>query len=206
MMKMANPNSILLNLDRELGEAIRTLIGQTAFGESTILVMEFMTNHKQELIDLWNNQGKDGQAIYDKWFKKWSMTKAEQVEAKERKEQEAFEKLKKSYLALNCPEDKAIDLATQFPDKDPFVVMGVLGYATQNSIGKERLDQQEQKQQEDKKEKLRNELAEINQAITEKEEYLKKTQIVDFKQKAEADLQSLKERREKLLSELSELG
>jgi hypothetical protein len=143
MSNLTNPNSISLNLDTELGQAIRTLIGQTPYGESTIFIKEFMEKHKDELIALWNSQGKNGNETFEKWFSKWSMTRDEQAEAKARKEAEAFENRRKQYLALNCSDDKAIELATQFPDKDPIDVIKIMSYANQTNLGTQKQNEKE---------------------------------------------------------------
>jgi hypothetical protein len=140
-----NKYSIPINPDAELGEAINHIIDVSGYGSATFLMKDFMEKYREQLIDFWNQQGKDGQAVFDKWFKKWSMTKAEQEEAKAKKEKEKSEKLKASYLALNIPEDKAVELASQFPDKDPLDVVKILGYAFQNKLDVEPEPQPESK-------------------------------------------------------------
>jgi hypothetical protein len=135
---MANINAIPINLDGELAESIMNLIDRQGYGYSTYLVKEFMEKHKDELIGFWNGQGKDGSKIYEKWFKKWSMTKAEQESVKAQKEKETHDKLVKSYLALNYEPEKAEELANAFPDKDPIEVVKILNYHIQNKPIEER--------------------------------------------------------------------
>src|SRR5208283_6146904 len=116
---MVNPNAISLNLDRELGEAITTLINQTSWGTSTYFVKLFMEKHEKELIKLWNKQGKNGQEIFDKWYEKWTLTKIEQAENKRLELKEKKDSLVKAYTLLGLDEETAKEYAENFPEKSP---------------------------------------------------------------------------------------
>ena len=116
---MPNPNAITLNLNTELGQAIKAIISKTDFGESMFIVQEFLINHKQELIELWNNQGKDGVKEWDKWHSKWSMTKTELNLMRQQEAQQKFIELSKKYELLGHPREEAVELAKSFPDEDP---------------------------------------------------------------------------------------
>jgi len=135
---MANTNAIPINLDGELAESIMNLIDRQGYGYSTYFVKEFMEKHKDELIAFWNGQGKDGNAIYERWFKKWSMTKSEQESVKTQKEKEKHDKLVKVYLALEYDSQKAEELASAFPEQEPLEVVKILNYHTQNKPIEER--------------------------------------------------------------------
>lgn len=129
---MPNPWAIPINLDAELGEAIKNLIARQGYGESTYFVKEYMEKHREELIKFWNGQGKDGQEIYDKWYSKWSMTKPQQDAKKKQKERANIENKKRSYIALGYSEDRAEELAEQFPKKNPTDVVKIMSYAQQS--------------------------------------------------------------------------
>jgi len=131
---MPNPNAIPLNLDTELGIAIKGIIPK-AYGDSTFIVKEFMEIHKEELVNFWNQQGKDGIIVFDKWYSKWSMTRDEQDNIRKQKEQEKHNQLVKQYLALGIPQEESEELANAFPDKDPIEVKKRKGYSEQKSIG-----------------------------------------------------------------------
>jgi hypothetical protein len=92
-----------------------------------------MEKHKDDLIAFWNGQGKDGNTIYDKWLKKWSMTKAEQDAVKTRKEREKYEKLITQYLGLGVDEKQAMELSSAFPDQNPIEVVKIRTYNIQNA-------------------------------------------------------------------------
>jgi hypothetical protein len=130
-----NPYSIPINLDKELGVAVFSLIDSSGYGKSTFIIKELMENHERALIKFWNKQGKDGKEIYEKWYAKWSMTEAEQTKQKKSKEQEALEGRKKAYLALGCQEEEATNLAEAFVDKDPCEVIKIRSYANQTGLG-----------------------------------------------------------------------
>lgn len=130
---MPNPYAISTFLDAELGEAINHIVDATGFGSATFLIKEFMEKHKDDLIAFWNGQGKDGNTIYDKWLKKWSMTKAEQDAVKTRKEREKYEKLITQYLGLGVDEKQAMELSSAFPDQNPIEVVKIRTYNIQNA-------------------------------------------------------------------------
>ena len=130
---MANNHGISTFLETELGEAFDSIIDSTGYGSATFLVKEFMEKHKDSMIEFWNKQGKDGNSVFDKWFKKWNMTKAEQGTLKAEKEKIAHDKLVKQYLLLGLHQQKAEEHATAFPDKDPCEVIRIETYALQNA-------------------------------------------------------------------------
>jgi phage-related minor tail protein len=153
---MANPYSISTFLDAELGEAINHIIDSTGYGSTTFIVKEFMEKHKDELIAFWDSQNKNGLEIWDKWFKKWSLTKAQQDAIKSLKEKEKHDKLVKQYLVLGRSKEESEEFAGAFPDRDPCEVIKIRNYNTQTEIGKEKLeDKREDKQDEKKREKER---------------------------------------------------
>jgi exonuclease III len=130
-----NKHSIPINPETELGEAIESIIFPQGYGTATFFVKEFMEKHRTELIDFWNRQGKDGNAIFEKWFKKWSMKKEEQDTIKVQKEKEAHDKLVKQYMALGISPEQAEEFAFAFPDGNPVEVIRIRTYSMQN--GKE---------------------------------------------------------------------
>ena len=129
---MANTNAIPINLDGELAEGIMNIIDQKGYGHSTFLVKDFMEKYREQLIAFWNGQGKNGLEIWERWFKKWSMTKAEQESIKAQKERDKHDKLVKQYMALAMEQPLAEELATQFPESDPFEVIKHRSYNIQN--------------------------------------------------------------------------
>lgn len=129
---MPNPYAIAIIPDSELGEAINNIINATGFGSATYLVKEFLEKHKDELIAFWNQQGKDGEAIYEKWLRKWSLTKAEQEAVKAQKEKTKRDKLIAQYQGLGVSSEQAEELATAFPEKDPIEVVKIRTYNIQN--------------------------------------------------------------------------
>lgn len=131
---LPNPYAIPLNLDAELGQAIKHVIDKTGYGYSTFIVKEFMEKHKDELLQFWDSQGKKGQAIFDKWFYKWSLSLEEQKEKREHEENEKLQQLATKYESLGCGKKQASRLARDFPTENPLTVMKTLTYANQNEI------------------------------------------------------------------------
>lgn len=128
-----NKYSIPINPDGELGEALEFIILPSGYGSATLLLKEFMEKHKSEMVDFWNKQGKDGNSVFEKWYAKWSMTKAQQKEIDNQKDKEAHDKLTKQYLLLGFSQQKADEHANAFPDKDPSEVVRIETYALQNA-------------------------------------------------------------------------
>jgi hypothetical protein len=129
---MANIHSISTFLETELGEAVDSIIDPSGYGSATFLIKEFMEKHKDELIDFWVKQGKDGKAVFDRLYGKWSMTKAEQEALKAEKEKEGHNKLVNQYVALGESKESSENLASLFPDSNPLDIVRGKAYNIQN--------------------------------------------------------------------------
>lgn len=150
---MANIHSISTFLETELGEAIDSIIDPSGYGSATFLVKEFMEKHKDELIAFWNKQGKDGQATFDRLYKKWSMTKAEQEASKAQKELEKHNKLIKQYEALGESKENGENFASLFPDSNPLDILRGKNYNTQNKPLEEKVETEKAKVEAEKQAK-----------------------------------------------------
>jgi len=150
---MANNHGISTFLETELGEAFDSIIDPTGYGSATFIVKEFMEKHKDEMIGFWNRQGKDGKTIFDRWYVKWSMTKAEQAEAKVKKELEKHNKTVNQYVALGETKESAENLASLFPDSDPLDILRGKNYNTQNKPLEEKQEAKEAKLEAEKQAK-----------------------------------------------------
>lgn len=144
-----NKYSIPINPDGELGEAIESIVLPSGYGSATFIVKEFMEKHKDELIDFWNKQGKDGNATFEKWFAKWSMTKDKQKALDSQKEKDEHDKLVKQYLVLGRTQDEAEEFATACPDKDPCEVIRIRNYNTQNKPLEAKVEAEKQEKEEE---------------------------------------------------------
>ncbi|MGD0202464.1 MAG: hypothetical protein ABSC20_00980 [Candidatus Bathyarchaeia archaeon] len=150
---MANNHSISTFLETELGEGFDSIIDPSGYGSATFLVKEFMEKHKDEFIAFWNKQGKDGQAIFDRLYKKWSMTKAEQDALKAQKKKDVHNELVKQYVLLGRPSEEAEEMATAFPNKDPCEVVRIRAYNTQNKPLEEKVETEKAKVEAEKQAK-----------------------------------------------------
>ena len=129
-----NPYNVTINFDREVGEAIISIINGKGYGKGTFGGKILLEVLKDDLIQFWSGQGKNGLEIWNKWYLKWNMKRDEQEAIKECKKQEEFEKRKKAYLALNCSEDVAVNLANAFPDKDACEIIKMLSFVKQTDL------------------------------------------------------------------------
>lgn len=124
---MPNPHILAINPETELGEAIFHVIELTKYGQATFIVKEFLEKHKDEMITFWNEQDKDGVAVWNKFHEKWSMSKDAQNAVK-------HEKKIKPYLTFGYNREMAEQFVTNFPDEKPMDVIKQFN-ATQNSKG-----------------------------------------------------------------------
>ena len=120
---MPNPWTIPLFLDKILGPAIKAVISKTGYGDSIFIVKEFMEKHKDELIEIWNAQGRNGAETWNELHGRWNLNLAEQEGCKEDEEREKLERKKKAYIKLGISEDEAEELVESFPDERPIEVV-----------------------------------------------------------------------------------
>lgn len=66
-----------------------------------------MEKHKQGMIEFWDKKGLNGEELFNKWFKKWSMTYEEQNIEKKRKQSELIEDKKQIYVHMGYSEQQA---------------------------------------------------------------------------------------------------
>jgi hypothetical protein len=107
---MPNPNSITLNLETDLGDAIKQIIHKTPYGYSTFIVKEFMQNHEQELRGILGNER------FEELLKKWSIVEQEQIRIKK-------DRKIKQYMNFGYSEERAKELVELFPDMKPIEVV-----------------------------------------------------------------------------------
>src|SRR5208337_1457337 len=105
-----NPYSIPINYDREIGEPIIFIIRKKGFGKGTYAGMVLMQNLKDEIFAYWKEKGEDPQALWDKWFPKWSMKEAEQKEMNNQKTKDEHNQAVNQYVALGESKENAENL------------------------------------------------------------------------------------------------
>jgi hypothetical protein len=160
-MARGNPNAVHVNWQTEIGEVIKSIIlSTTPYGVATYHGKIILEHLKNEIINAFNAQGKDGKTIYNKWYKEWSMFRVEQNAKKEQRERKKFEKRKQAYISLDCSPEKAEELATNFPNEKPLTVLRTISYVKQNN----RPEQNEERKETD------SQLAELNKKRIEEEE------------------------------------
>lgn len=189
---MVNRHSYTLNLDTELGDAILNVIAKTGFGESTYIIKEFLDKHKEELIEFWTKQGKDGSAIWDKWYQKYSLTKVMQADLKKQAE---FERRKKTYLALGLSEKKATELAS-IPKEEleqAIQVTKSMSYIEQTKLGQNKQTDKELDNLLEKRSDLQEQLNNINQIIEVHRKYAQHDKIPEQEAKRDVLTNQLQE-------------
>lgn len=174
-----NPYSIPINYDREIGEPIIYAIRKKGYGKGTYAGMVLMQNLKDEIFAYWKEKGEDPQALWDKWFSKWSMKEIEQKEANNQKIKESHDKLVNQYVALGESTENAENFAALFPDSNPLDILRGKNYNTQNKPVEAKIEEKElvkEKKLANLKEQLKQ--AEFEEKIRSHEIYKKKAQRI----------------------------
>lgn len=149
-----NPYSIPINYDREIGEPIILIIRKKGYGKGTYAGMVLMQNLKDEIFAYWKEKGEDPQALWDKWFKKWSMKEFEQKEADNQKAKETHNQTVNQYVALGESRENAENLASLFPDSNPLDILKGKNYNTQNKPIENTIESKKDRELEKNKEEL----------------------------------------------------
>lgn len=194
-----NPYSIPINYDREIGEPIIYAIRRKGYGKGTYAGMVLMQNLKDEIFAYWKEKGEDPQALWDKWFPKWSMNETEQKEMNNQKAKESHNQLVKQYEALGETCESAENLASLFPDGNPLDILRGKNYNIQNKPIENTIEAKNGKEIA----RLENELIPVNGELKRAEEFLVKNP--DKKGNVEPRIAQLRERKAELEARITQL-